>query len=159
MKKLIISILCLFVISCGNEGFVEGVIQNTPYRVNVGNVKAIPSGGTSLYSSIYPVVVSGGLIVYICKTVGKEKDVCEGIVLVVNDVNTVIYEALQFVPGNVTCLFYYNLDGQMFSTEAIAGEVFFDEISPYQGDRVTGSGSCTFPEGELTFDFSTTIGL
>ena len=162
MKKFFVAIgiLSFLTIGCGNEGFVEGVFQGTPYRVNVNNVKAISGGSSSAYSdSVYPVVVSGGLIIYVCKTMGKEKNTCEGIVLTVQDVNTVLYEGTQIVPGNVTCTFYYNVNGEMYTSEAIAGEVFFDEISPYNGDHVSGSGSCIFAEGDLSFDFSTRIGL
>jgi len=145
--------------NCGNEGFVEGTFNNVPYRLNVPNVKAIPGGGSSLYESVYPVVVSGGLIVYVCKTVGKDKSTCDGIVLVVQDVNTVLYEGLQIIPGNVTCTFYYTTDGGNVTSEAVSGEVFFDTISPYNGDQVTGSGYCNFAEGSMSFDFSTKIGL
>ena len=161
MKKILIaSIISLFVVSCGNEGFVEGTFQNVPYKVDVPNVKAIPGGGSSLYSdSVYPIVVSGGLIIYVCKTVGKDKNSCEGIVLVVQDVNTVLYEGLQFIPGNVTCTFHYTTDGGSYTSEAISGEVFFDAISPYNGDQVIGSGYCAFAEGTMSFDFSTKIGL
>jgi len=164
MIKISLSFVCLMsLVSCGNEGSMEGIIEGVPFRMEVQDVVAVRGyyTSTSYYNGYYSLTPNPMTII-----MGGSEDLKTGVFL--NKLTFYIYDMNQIVPNysyavpsnNIYAEFEYQYNGQTILVEAReTSYIHFLETGSYEGQEVSLEFFLVFDYGSLYGSLATDVGL
>jgi hypothetical protein len=161
---ILISLLIALFQGCGNEGVMEGILNNVPFRMEVENVIAVR--GTSDYQSdynwMYPQVPTNPVRVYIGNNfTSTSAQSSQSLIIYIFDMTQIIRGVTYPVPSyNIDAELTYLFGNKTTTTDAIeGGYIIFDSAGWYESEEIAASFEFYMPEGTIYGSFHTRIGL